>query len=183
MRVRKRGGATRHHRLSPVHFGHLQTAPGKPPRDGCGDFRILRHRQTERLGDDVSSQIVIGRPEATCQDHQVGALQRFRENGAQALAVVTDDRLAFYLDPEAREFLRDEQRVRVEPRPAQQLAADCDDFRGGESAAHEIQPGSSHIVNRSDRFAYTAAIASSAITPRPPCSASSRPAGYGLMMS
>ena len=114
------------------------------------------------------------------------AIQRLRgRSSARSLAVVADDDLGAQLDAERRQPLGNEQRVGVEPRRSEQLAADGDDLGGAQRRAPVMRSSRAAATSprAATRFAYTAAIASSAITPRPPCSCSSRPAGYGLITS
>ena len=108
-----------------------------------------------------------------------------RNTARKSVPIVRDDALGPQLDAEVAEPAGQEKRVGVEPRRAEKLGSDGDDFRGREwrSILRDPCRNAATSITRSDMFAYTAAIASSAITPRPPCSCSKRPAGYGLITS
>ena len=187
VRVVEHGRAARHHRLAPVDRRHAQPAPREPALDAGDDRRILVHRQAEHVGDDVAGQVVVGGAEAAGQDDEIGALERLAEEGRQIAAAIADDRLGAQRRcraPASR--VGEEQRVGVDPGRAEQLAADRDDLRRAQrrrSALMRTSPEAGRRRRAATRFAYTAAIASSAITPSPPCRRSRRPAGNGLITS
>ena len=116
------------------------------------------HRAPERLGDDVPRQVIVGRAEAAREHDEIRASKRRREDGAEVLARVSDDRLRAHADAVLGQALGDEQRVGIETRRRQQLAADGDDFRA-ENGTHAFRlqqpaPVQSRRRARSARFAY-----------------------------
>ena len=126
--VRQHRGALRHHRLTPVDLRRPQSARGKPLLDRLEDMRVILERTADEVCDDVAREIVVCRAEPAGQDQQIGSVERVRHDRLQHVPVVARNRLTLEIDTDLVQPLGDEERVRVDVRRRQHLAADSDDF-------------------------------------------------------
>ena len=110
----------------------------------------------------------------TITSAQPSALSMTRASSSD---VVADHRLQAHVEADGVQPFGDEERVRVDAKRRQHLAADA------RMQAFIADLRIQCRTPRKARLAYTAAIASSAITPRPPGRRSRRFAGYGLTTS
>jgi hypothetical protein len=145
----------RHLRLAAVVVRHPHVAAGEPPLDRGDDSGIFGELQAEHFGDDLTRHVVVGRPETASQDDEVRPGERVSEQLREQLPIVADDGLGAQVDAERGEAIREEQRVRIEPRRSEQLAAHRDDLRSPKRSGirHAIHAGNSHNSRRSERFA------------------------------
>ena len=98
-------------------------------------------RPADHAGDGVARHVVVGRAQAAGQDDQVGARQRVRDDAGQRVDAIADDVLGADADAEPGQAVGDRQRVGVETRRDQQLAADRHDLR-----RRERRQAHSHIL-------------------------------------
>src|SRR5207247_1451313 len=140
---------------------------------------------TEDASHGVAGDIVLGRTEAAGEHDEIGPLERSAELRRELVDIVAHDGLEAHVVADGVQPFGDRKRVRVDAKRRQQLAADGDDAgtHGYRLTAYPINRCRSASAPRSRRLAYTAAIASSAMTPMPPGSRSRRFAGKGLMTS
>src|SRR4030095_4269457 len=117
------------------------------------------------------------------EDQQIDTSEQRRDDVREFVARVADHGLGDDIDAETIELFGDVQRVGVNFRRREHLAADGHDRRPPQ-VRHDTQPaGASAIRILITPFPYNAAIPSSAMMPRPPCSLSKRPDGHGLTTS
>ena len=117
-----------HQTLPPVHVGHLQAPARKALHQALDDVGMLDEGKANHVCQRIARHVIVGRPEAAGQDDQVGALERAPQMLADLAPVVADNGLRPQLDAERAQSLREHERVRIEPRRSQQLAADRDDL-------------------------------------------------------
>ena len=142
-------------RLTAIHVGHREAAPRKPLAESLDNLRILDERHTQHVSQRIARNIVVGRPEAAGQDHEVDAVEGAAQVLGYLTAVVPDDGLRSQLDAEGSEPLGKEERVRVEARRAQQLAPDRKDLGRSErqrGAVMRAIPERAVISRRSARW-------------------------------
>ncbi len=126
--IRHDDRALGHECLPQVDVGHLEPAPGESAAEALYDFGVLPHRASECLGDHLAREIIVGRAEAAREHDDVPSRQCGREDGPEVVARISHDGLRTHGDAVLGEALRDEQRVGIEARRREQLAADSDDF-------------------------------------------------------
>ena len=134
-------------RLPAIDLGHLQAAPREPLLEPLDDRRLLdraARRATSATASRVTSSSVGPRPPVR--------MTRSARSSARRKCSATSRRsspttvFARSSMPSDGETVGEEQRVGIEPRRAEQLAADRDDFGGAQRrvrAAHATHPGSS----------------------------------------
>src|SRR6185369_5315099 len=190
-RIRYHAPAKRDHRLPPVAFRHWhrQVAARKASAQMGGDRLVFSKGAIQDGRNGLPRQIVVGRSKPATENNEICTSKKRSEDMLELCSLVTDDGLRLHVDAQDVELFSDEERVRIDLCRRQQLAADSND--GGRDdgpwprrRCHESHPaGAMATSKRMIRLPYIAAIASSAITPRPPCSASKRLAGHGLITS
>ena len=122
-------GVLDHERLAPVDRRHRDAARGEAGFEPGDDRRILNQRPPDRASDGLARHVVVGRAQAPGQHDQVGARQRVRDDAGQRVDAIADDVLGADADAEPGQAVGDGQRVGVETRRHQQLAADRHDLR------------------------------------------------------
>ena len=115
-------------RLAPVDRRHRDAAGREAGFEPGDDRRILDQRPADHAGDGIARHVVVGRAQAAGQDDQVGARQRVRDHAGQRVDAIADDVLGADADAEPGQAVGDRQRVGVETRRDQQLAADRHDL-------------------------------------------------------
>ena len=115
-------------RLPPVDRRHRDAAGREAGFEPGDDRRVLDQRPADHAGDRIARHVVVGRAQAAGQDDQVGARQRVRDHAGQRVDAIADDVLGADADAEPGQALGDRQRIGVETRRDQQLAADRDDL-------------------------------------------------------
>ena len=171
----------RHLGLPPVHVRHRQvraarSAPGSSPRSPRRSS--IGSPSTSATTSRVrSSSVGPSPPVRTMTSERSSA---WRNRPARSLAIVADDGLDAQVDAERRQPVGEEERIGIGARGSEQLGADGDDFSGARSMRHGSSPAAATSAHRSARFAYTPAIASSAMMPKPPWNFSRRSAGIRL---
>ena len=95
---------------------------------------------THDISQRIARDVVVGRPEAAGQDDEVDAIESAAQVLGDFAATVADDGLRSQLDAERSQPLREKERVRIEARRAQQLAADRDDLGACAAALASLMP-------------------------------------------
>ena len=126
--VRQHGRARRHHCLAAVDRGRHEPAGRESLFDRFEDLRVILERPTDKIRDNVTCEIVVGRAEPPRQNEQVAPAQRIRDDRLQDAAVVAGNSFPLQVDPDLVETLGDEQRIRIDVSRRQHLAADGNDF-------------------------------------------------------
>ena len=114
-------------RLTLVDLGHGPAACCEPRGDRVDDRLVHFHRQAERLGERLPSQVVLRRSETAGDHEHVSAVECIADLGDEIGQQVSDDGLADDRDGEALQRRSDLQRVRVDPGRPEHLGADGDD--------------------------------------------------------
>ena len=128
-----------HHGLTPVDFRHLQPAPREARTHPLHERGVFPQGALQGVGHDVPRDVVVGRSEAHGDHHEIRPGQRFREHGAEVVPRSRPPRpLRAHADPVVCKTGRDRERVRVDSRRREQLAADRDDLRR-ENGAHAFR--------------------------------------------
>ena len=135
MRVRQHRRALRHHRLPPVDLRHRHAAASEALTDGVADGRVLVERALERGRHHRPRQVVVCRPEAARQDHQVTAAEGRSQHRVEVVCAIADDRLGSKQDANRTKAIGEKQRVGVEAGRGQQLGPDGDHPRSGAGAS------------------------------------------------
>jgi hypothetical protein len=125
-RVRQHLGAVWHLGLPAIRLRHRirQVSRREPFEEMRGDGRILAQRAIEHGGHDLTRHIVVGRTETPAADDEVGTRPRQADRLRELVAIVANDGLVDHLDADTIELIGDEQRVGIDARGRQQLAAD-----------------------------------------------------------
>ncbi len=119
-------------RLPPVDRRHRDAAGREAGFESGDDGGVLDQRPADHAGDGLARHVIVGRAQTAGQDDQVGARQRVRDDAGQRIDAIADDVLGADADAEPGQAVGDRQRVGVETRRDQQLAADRHDLRRGE---------------------------------------------------
>src|SRR5262249_43454418 len=90
----------------------------------------------ERQGDSVARDIILGRPEPTGDDNDLGPADGAANSVGKPLAVVSDHALGHYLNAEAVELVREVEGIRIQALRGEKLGADCDNLR-----LHRLEQG------------------------------------------
>jgi len=110
------------------------------PDDSSGNYAFQRLRQTlftpkidpqfklQRISDRFAGEIVLGRPESTHKNNNIGPRKCEACSSGEMLAAVADDSLENHLNSELVEFFGEIKRIRVLAERGQQLRADRDDL-------------------------------------------------------
>ncbi len=98
--------------------------------------------EPEGFADDLFGEVVVGGPQTTGGDDEVGARFGKAQNVGQATDVVADDRMVIEVDPEFGEALGNILRVGVGDLAEQKLGADGNDL-------------SSHFASHSFLFGFS----------------------------
>jgi hypothetical protein len=125
--VREDGRASRHHRLTAVDVGHRHGAPRKPRTDVFDDGVVELEGHPERARQSVSRDVVFGRAESAGADDQIGRVERSRQHLRQLVDRVADHHFQADVAADGIQALRDDERIRIEAKGRQHLAANGDD--------------------------------------------------------
>ncbi len=97
---------------------------------------MVFERFADEVGDDIARQVVVGRPETAGENQQIASPQRIRHDRFQHVAVVAGHGLPLQVDAQLVEPLGNEERIGIEMRGRQHLAAHRDNL-----CSHDNQPG------------------------------------------
>ena len=125
--VREDRGSARHHRLPAIDVGHRHAAPRKPRANVLDDGFVDLERHPEHPRQGVPGDVIFGRAKTAGADNQIDRLERRRQYPRQFVDRVADHHLQTDIAADGVEPLRDEERVRIDAKWRQHLAADGDD--------------------------------------------------------
>ena len=126
--VRQHGRARRHHCLAAVDRGRHEPAGRESLFDRFEDLCVIFERPSDKIRDNVTCEIVVGRAEPPVRISKSLRSERIRDDGLQDAAVVAGNSFPLQVDADLVETLGDEQRIRIDVRWRQHLAADGNDF-------------------------------------------------------
>ena len=118
----------RNRSLTPVALRHRPPPGGEPSPQVLDDRWVLCQGQTEHVGHRLAGEIVVGRPQATADNEQVGPVEGLSHSRPEVGRVITDNRLAAHHDTQLVQPGGQEQRVRIGPERREQLGADRNDL-------------------------------------------------------
>ena len=93
-----------------------------------GEIHVAHERHTHQLGDRVTRQVVLGRPDAAADEHRVAAFEQVAQRLDDPRLVVADHAVLVGIDARRRELLADPGTVGVDDLAEQQLGTDRKNF-------------------------------------------------------
>jgi len=140
-RVFDDAGTGRDHRLAPVALGHRATVAtcSKPGAQALRDSGVLAQLPVERGRHHLTRHVIVGRAQSAREDDEVGPREGRPEQVRELLSIVAGDGLHHDVDAERVQMPGDEERVGVDTKGRQELAADRNDPGAGQRF-HASQP-------------------------------------------
>ncbi len=133
--------AGNHLRLFEVIRRHFHAARSEAAFQVRDDFGIRMQVKSERVGYCFASEVVLGWPQATDEDHDVGARKGQSRRTRKVFPAIADDGFKNDFDPELVEPFRQVQRVCILAKRGQQFGADRDDFSVHATSVNESRRG------------------------------------------
>ncbi|CAB4324753.1 unannotated protein [freshwater metagenome] len=93
--------------LTQVVARHAASARSEHLEQEFDDFLVLFQRNAHNLGDDISRDVILGRPESATHDDSIAAVERNTQCHGDAVPVVTNLRLQEAVDAGECELLAD----------------------------------------------------------------------------
>ena len=115
-------------RLAGIARAHLQSAPGKTRPDRLHHRLVVDHLQPEQFRHGFARDVIRRRPEPAGDEHDFRASERLGQRVANARAAIRHRDLPFEPQPERKERLGKNARMRVEDAAEQQFGAGIEDF-------------------------------------------------------
>ena len=107
---------------------HFVATRGEATLQAGHDLGIAPQFKLQRISDRFAGEIVLGRPESTHKNNNIGPRKCEACSSGEMLAAVADDSLENHLNSELVEFFGEIKRIRVLAERGQQLRADRDDL-------------------------------------------------------
>ncbi len=127
-RIRQDGRSLEKVGLLGIVLGHLDAALGEALVHRGDDFVIPAQLGPQRIGHALAGEVVLGRPEASDEDQNVGALERRPRGVDEMRSMVANDGLEGDGHAEFVKPGRQEQGIGVLPVRSEHFRADRDDF-------------------------------------------------------